>query len=110
FDPNGDDEASWRTWIESGLRTLVPRRAGWNYVCSRPERTDVTIIPLPWLWPSPGRYDLPDNHCLERVAIDLLSTAYEKYNLRVGRWIDELRADNVEVTWKVAARLWNALV
>jgi hypothetical protein len=32
FDPNGQDEAAWRSWIEAKIQV---RRAGWHYLAQR---------------------------------------------------------------------------
>ena len=111
FDPNGSNEPLWREWLEGSLQALRLSRAGWVYAAQPEGRTALEVVPLPWSWPGPVVYGLGDSHCLERVAVDLLGEASPVHHQRLGRWIDELRAEPgaTAPTWKTAARLWNAL-
>jgi hypothetical protein len=111
FDPNGDDEARWRAWLEKGLQRLNLRRTGSSYEANPPERIPLGIIPLPWLSTGPVHYGLSNSQCLERCAIDALSATYPNHHRRVEKWINELRTEQPAhpPSWKTAARLWNAL-
>jgi hypothetical protein len=107
FDPNGDDERKWRSWIEAALPV---RSTGAHYVATSVAGAEVTVVPLPWHWPSPAHYGLPDHHCLERLAIDVLAAVYPQFHDFVKRWLSELRGSGIDVTWKSAIRMWNGAV
>ena len=111
FDPNGQAEEKWRSWLEEALRDLSLSRTGWDYTARPAGRVPLEVHPIPWSWTGSPRYGLDDSHCLERIAVDVLATESSLQHERVARWMDELRAGaGVPPTWKTAARLWNALV
>src|SRR6266853_2015629 len=89
---------------------MLLRKDGWRYVTTDPSGLDVSIVPIPWVWPSSAHYGCVDQHNLERIAIDLLSAVHPTQHDRVSRWIAELRDAGEEISWKSAARLWNAQV
>jgi hypothetical protein len=105
FDPNGHDEAEWRRWMEAGLEGLGLARDGWSY-----QAGGVVLVPIPWEWPSPRHYGLPEKQSLERVAIDLLAATSAPQHELIAKWMGELSMAAHPVSWKTAARLWNALV
>lgn len=109
FDPNGQSEAQWRSWLAAGLAPLTPQTAGDGWTVATVAGR-ARLLPLPWFSPAPVRYALPDHHNLERVAIHALAEAYPSLAPAIARWVDELPGLGGTPSWKTALRLWNAVV
>lgn len=109
FDPDGQDELGWRGWIERAFASdgVVPGKDSWKV---RGLAGDVELIPMPWEVAERVHEALDEKQVSERVAARILAATYPPRAALVERWLADVKTLDLEVNWKVAMRLWNALV
>lgn len=110
FDPNGDDEAGWRRWLESGLARHKPTRIGDDYEVTKTTGNMARFVPLPWHAEVPSQYGLAERSSLERLAVNACVRVHPDQHAAIERWMNELRGLGTAPNWKTAARLWNAAI
>lgn len=109
FDPDDQEEPGWRSWIERTFGRDGFRRdeRGWqvNGVVG-----PVEVLAMPWAIAEKTHAGLAERHNLERVAARILATTHPERAALVDRWLDDVVGARLPADWKVAMRLWNALV
>lgn len=109
FDPDEHNDDQWREWFtHKVLEPWEPEATALGYSVSIQD-TAIDVLPIPW---DAGAFfnDLSDaKRCIERVAMQILSSTDADDAAMVLKFLEILQADERKPTWKTAFRLLNAI-
>lgn len=109
FDPDSDDESTWRAWIERAFMSWNPQPQSGGWLLEGPFGP-VELIPLPWSITSTAHASLPDKQSIERVTAQIVASVHPDLAVLVDRWLSEASSAGRVPSWKMSARFWNGLL